>query len=84
MELIALFFFILFLSRLSDAAVAKSSKFHMAAQPNWDMVIANLSADAGKDFPYTEYVSQMFPSEHNPPPEATATLTVYSPHANYN
>lgn len=70
MELTALFFFMLFLSHLSDAAVAQSSKFHMAAQPNWDMVIANLSADAGKDFPYTEYVSQMFPPGHNFPPRS--------------
>lgn len=57
MEPIALliFFFSLFCS--CNATITKDPEFHLPIQPDWNMVITNLSADASKDFPYTEYVS---------------------------
>lgn len=67
MNLVTLFIFILSLFQASDGAVTKNRIIDMAGQPKWNMMIANLSADAGKDFPFSEYVSQMFPSKQNPP-----------------
>ena len=76
MDLITLLIFVLSLFLTCDAAVTKDPKFHLTSQPNWDMVIANLSADAGKDFPYAEYVSRNDPSEHNHLHKRTQFLSI--------